>query len=66
MAIAKELIKNFKNNSLEPVLLQRTDSTRLSRAKYLVTHFIDFSVYKRSFARCKLIVIYCYKMHQVL
>ena len=48
--ITKELINNFQNNLLEPVLFERIELIRLSRSQYLVTSFVDFAVYKGSFA----------------
>ena len=47
--ITKDLVRKF-NNMLEPLLLERIDSIRLSTSKYLVTSFVDFSIYRQSFA----------------
>ena len=44
----KEWINKFKNDSLEPVVFERLNSMRVSQSKYLLTSFIDFTMYKQS------------------
>ena len=53
----KNLITNFQNNSLEPVTFERLDSIRLSWSKYLMTSFVDMTVYMQSSAS---LIAYCH------
>ena len=48
--MTKEIINRFQSNVLDPVLFERLDLIKLSRSKYFVTNFVDFSVYRQSFA----------------
>ena len=43
--ITKALIRKLNNKSLEPLLFERLHSIKLSISKYLVTSFVDFSIY---------------------
>ena len=53
----------LKNNSLEPVLIKRLDLIRFEDLKYLVTSFIDFSVYRQSFT--SLLVYYHFLLQNI-
>ena len=43
-----KIINRFQNNSLGPVIFERLVSIKLSKSKYTVTGFGDFSVCRQS------------------
>ena len=47
------------NNSFALVVFERLDSITLSKSKYLVTIFIDFSVYGQT---CAIFLFYCHSL----